>query len=144
VRAGTHTPRLGLGLLMIYWFCMSMVLLNWCPPGASPCPLAPAGGAAHNTTHAADALWCACSLVAIMADACIKVNQVSASPSSRVTLLARSLAVLLPAGLGRPLLLVTMRLKALGCLGRTACKYNTSCLFHSSEPLNPVLSAPSP
>ena len=102
------------------------------------------GGAAPNTTHAADAMWRACSLVAIMADACIKVNQVSASPSSRVTLLARSLAVLLPAGLGRPLLLVTMRLKALGCLGRTACKYNTSCLFHSSEPLNPVLSAPSP
>ncbi len=40
VRAGTHTPRLGLGLLMIYWFCMSMVLLNWCSPGAPPCLLA--------------------------------------------------------------------------------------------------------
>jgi len=103
------------------------------------------GGAAPDTTDAADALWCACSLIAIMADACIKVNQVSALPSSRVSLLARSLAFLLPAGLGRPLLLVNMRLKALGCLGRAACKYDACppVLFHSSEPPRPVLSAPS-
>ena len=27
--AGTHVPGVGLGLLLVYWFAMSMVLLNW-------------------------------------------------------------------------------------------------------------------
>ena len=27
--AGTHVPGIGLGLLLVYWFAMSMVLLNW-------------------------------------------------------------------------------------------------------------------
>ena len=27
--AGTHVSIVGLGLLLVYWFAMSMVLLNW-------------------------------------------------------------------------------------------------------------------
>ena len=38
---GTHIPGIGLGLLLVYWFTMSMVLLNWCGP-LLPVPDAPA------------------------------------------------------------------------------------------------------